>query len=454
MAFNLPGSEFIGIDLSRHHVTEANATIQALGLRNIRIQHASVDDVDRTWGEFDYVICHGVFSWVDERVQDRILQVASDNLRENGVSYVSYNTYPGWHMREMVRDMMRYHVEQFDEAAEKVQQARALLTFLGSAAESAGAYGQFLHTEIERLGSASDSYLFHEHLEQTNAPLYFHQFAERAERAGLLFLAEASVTEMLTTQFPVHVAETLERISPDLLHLEQYMDFIRNRQFRQTLLCRRGSHPNRSLTPAFLDGLRVSSKAVPEGDVDLAPGKKAVFWNGTQRADAALPASKAAFAVLAERWPEAIPVGELCEAALERAAPFLADAPLEDAGRSLIGDLFGGVMYGMVRLHTRTPPCTRHVTDTPRAHPLAAYQANLGRIVVNAHHENVQLEPLLHAVLQRCDGTRRRDEIAADVAARLERGDIIPGGEGSGGERMDTIDDAFERLRRHALFVS
>ena len=456
MAFNLSGSQFTGIDLSRQHVTEANATIQALGLGNIRIEHASVDDVDRGWGEFDYVICHGVFSWVDAPVQDRILQVASDNLTENGVSYISYNTYPGWHMRGMVRDMMRYHVEQFDEPAEKVQQARALLSFLGSAAERAGAYGQFLHTEIERLGTASDSYLFHEHLEHTNTPVYFHEFVGRAERAGLLFLAEASVTDMLTTQFPAHVAETLERISPDILHLEQYMDFVRNRQFRQSLLCRRGSRPNRSLTPAFLEGLLLSSKATPEGPVDLSAGKKAVFWNGKQRADAALPASKAAFALLAERWPEAVSVEELCAAALEQAAPFLAGAPIEDTRRSLIGDLFGGVMYGMVRLHTRMPPCTRHRTDIPRAHRLAAHQATLGRIVVNAHHENVQLEPLPHAVLQRCDGVRRRDEIAADVVERLLRGDIIPGDGGdvgAGDEQSDAIADAFEHLRRHALLV-
>jgi methyltransferase-like protein/predicted O-methyltransferase YrrM len=453
MAFNLPGSDFVGIDLARHQVSDANATIQALGLRNIRIEHASVDDVDRGWGEFDYIICHGVFSWVDAHVQDRILQVASDNLRENGISYVSYNTYPGWHMRGMVRDMMRYHVEQFDEPAEKVQQARALLAFLGSAADSAGVYGQFLHTETERLGRASDAYLYHEHLEPTNAPMYFHEFVERAERAGLLYLAEASVSEMLAAQFPAHVSQTLERISPDILHLEQYMDFIRNRQFRQTLLCRHGSRPNRSLTPSFLDGLLVSSKAVGEGPIDLSPGKKAVFWNGRQRADAVLPASKAAFAIVTEAWPEAVSVADVCAAALERAAPFLASTPIEDARRALMGDLLGGVMYGMVRLHTRSPGCTRDVADVPRAHPLAAYQATLGRIVVNAHHEIVQLEAIEHAVLQRCDRVRNRDEIAADVVARVERGDIIPNGGDAGAEQTATIDEVFERLRRHALLV-
>ena len=65
MAFNLPGSEFVGIDLSRHQVEDGLAMVRALDLTNIRIEHASILDVDSGWGEFDYIICHGVFSWVE-----------------------------------------------------------------------------------------------------------------------------------------------------------------------------------------------------------------------------------------------------------------------------------------------------------------------------------------------------------------------------------------------------
>jgi chemotaxis methyl-accepting protein methylase len=89
-------------------VQNAQTSIAALGLRNLRIEHASIVDIDDTWGEFDYIICHGVFSWVERTVQEKILAIASRNLSANGIVYVSYNTYPGWHMREMVRDMMRY----------------------------------------------------------------------------------------------------------------------------------------------------------------------------------------------------------------------------------------------------------------------------------------------------------------------------------------------------------
>jgi tRNA G46 methylase TrmB len=65
MAANLPDSEFVGIDLSQRQVDEAHDAVGALGLRNIRIEQASILEVDEGWGQFDYLLCHGVFSWVE-----------------------------------------------------------------------------------------------------------------------------------------------------------------------------------------------------------------------------------------------------------------------------------------------------------------------------------------------------------------------------------------------------
>src|SRR5699024_3328067 len=129
--------------------------------------------------------------------------------------------------------------------------------------------------------------------------------------------------EMLTSHFPPDVAATLERISPDLIHLEQYMDFVRNRQFRQTLLCGATLQPRRALSPDILDGLLLSSSVVAaERQPDLHSGVPATFTSGSRRADVTSPASKAALTILMERWPRAIAAEELVEQALERAAPY------------------------------------------------------------------------------------------------------------------------------------
>src|SRR5262249_61748376 len=111
----------------------------------IQLLPLSILDVGPDFGTFDYILCHGVYSWVPPAVQDKILAICRQHLSPDGVAYISYNTYPGWHLRGMVREMLRYHVRQFSEAAARVQQARAFLEFLAQAVGETGTpFGQLL----------------------------------------------------------------------------------------------------------------------------------------------------------------------------------------------------------------------------------------------------------------------------------------------------------------------
>ena len=158
--------------------------------------------------------------------------------RRRGVAYVSYNAYPGWHLRGMIRDMTYYHASQFSDRKVRVQQARNLLEFLAkSATAETTPYSLLLRNELQIFQRTPDSYVCHEHLEEVNEPLYFHQFAERAAAKGLQYLGEADLCAMAPANFPPEVQEVLRMLAADVIHLEQYMDFLRNRTFRQTLLC-------------------------------------------------------------------------------------------------------------------------------------------------------------------------------------------------------------------------
>ena len=85
MAYALPDSEFVGIDSSASQITEGDAMIAALELGNITLKHLDILDVDPSLGQFDYIIAHGVYSWVPEAVRDKILQICKQNLAPNGV---------------------------------------------------------------------------------------------------------------------------------------------------------------------------------------------------------------------------------------------------------------------------------------------------------------------------------------------------------------------------------
>src|SRR5262245_14549100 len=122
MAELLPESWFVGVDLSGRQIADGERIVRAAGRTNVRLRHASILDVDDSYGPFDYILCHGVFSWVPDVVREKILDICSKHLTPNGVAYVSYNTYPGWHMRGMIRDMMRFHALRFDSSDLRVKQ--------------------------------------------------------------------------------------------------------------------------------------------------------------------------------------------------------------------------------------------------------------------------------------------------------------------------------------------
>src|SRR5690349_5278176 len=96
MAQHAPDARFLGIDLSARHVASGQAAIIACGLSNAEIRQQDVLDFGASEGKFDYIIAHGIFSWVPDHVRSQLLAIFRDNLSENGVAFVSYNAFPGW----------------------------------------------------------------------------------------------------------------------------------------------------------------------------------------------------------------------------------------------------------------------------------------------------------------------------------------------------------------------
>lgn len=424
MAAQLPDSELVGIDLGARQIEDGLATVRALGLRNVELRHADILDVDASFGQFDYVICHGVYSWVEPRVQHAILRILAERLQPQGIGIVSYNTYPGWHLRDAVRHMMRWHTARFDDPVQRAAQGGALVDFLANAVDPAGAYGQLLRRELEILQRTGADYLLHEHLEEVNTPLYFHEFVERAHGVGLQYLGDADVPAMLTRGLPPAVAETLGRISPDIIRLEQYLDFVSNRQFRNTLLCHRSVELRRALGPRQLEGGWLRCGAEPASNVvDLSPGVKV-----TMRAPAGpeveseLPVTKAGLVILRRAWPDVLRFEEL----VERTRALLGEAgvavPSEvDATAALGADLLELYCRGVLELHRMRPELCTTVTERPRVSAHARHWAQGRGFVVSQWHVRADVDPVAAAIVRRLDGAHDRaallDALVEDVLA-------------------------------------
>jgi methyltransferase-like protein len=425
MAEALPDSWFVGVDLSARQIADGERTVRKTGLANLSLRHASITDIDETYGHFDYILCHGVFSWVPRAVQDKILDVCAHHLTPGGVAYVSYNTYPGWHTRGMIRDMMRHHALRFDSPAQRLEQARALLEFLAqSNQKDAGAYGALLRSELEFMRNQSDHYVYHEQLEDVNDPLYFHQFIERATSRGLKYLGEARVSTMVSGNFGTDVQKELAVLATDQIQTEQYLDFVRNRTFRETLLVRAEQSPDWSISPERLYGLHVASAGKPVGKrVDLASDAPAQFRSRTGMVlGTSSRLFKATMLILAEQWPGTVPFAAL----LQQASAKL-DRPVhdEDATQLALGLLNAYLASDLVELHATPVLFARTAGEKPVALAHARVRAADGHATVaNRRHEVVRLSDLALRLLPLLDGTRDRDSLADALTTAALAGEL------------------------------
>jgi methyltransferase-like protein/SAM-dependent methyltransferase len=424
MAYALRESRFVGIDLSQRQIVEGQAMCEQLQLANIALHAGSIADVDASWGTFDYIVCHGVYSWVPPAIQERILWICRHLLEPQGVAYISYNTYPGWHLRTIVRDLMKFHTARFDDPQTKVQQARSILEFMARAsADLESPLSKVLAEEAESLPKAADYYLYHEHLEDSNQPLYFHQFVSRARAAGLEYLGEAW-NHTQVDNLPRDVQEALQAISTDLIDLEQFVDFIRSRTFRRTLLCHQEAQIVQTPDPAVMNPMYLAALARPMSatpDITSELPEKFALDDGTS-ASTNVPVMKAALVELFRMWPIAMQFDELLSSVCQTLR--IAASDRAAAGSLLASFLVRGYVANLVAVHCEPFKFAHQVSERPQASALARLVGRQRVSVPTLRHRLVTLSPAERITLALTDGSRNQSEIAA--AASRAASEVSP----------------------------
>lgn len=425
MAEQLPECEFVGIDRSRVQIDRGRALVGELGLGNVRLEQGDILRVDpQTIGSFDYIICHGVFSWVPREVQDRILALTAAVLRPRGLAFISYNVYPGWHMRELVRHMMVFHQRRFAEPGKQLEQARALLDFVAGAVQRRAAandpHALLLGKELDSIRSMPDAYLFHEHLERDNTPIYFHEFVERLQALPLRYLCDTDLNLMVARDMPDDVVETLGRIADDQIRMEQYLDFIRNRQFRTSVLCRIEAEPQRRLQPARVEALRWTMSAQATGAPSLEPGVELGFaCSSGANISSGEPLTKAALLELCARWPATLELDALIEAACARLHAVGLDVETPDRQR-LAADLIECLLRKAVIARSWEPGIATSLPDKPKLGAFNRITAEREGWIASLHHHRIALAAPLQKLAPLLDGTRDRAALLAEIGSLVE----------------------------------
>lgn len=239
-----PDATFVGIELSQEQVEKGNEVITNAGLTNVSLIQSDIASIGSEIGTFDYIIAHGVYSWVDDGVKDALLRLIDEHLAEDGIAYISYNTYPGWHTMDEVRQLMMFSNRdktQFNHK-EKVLHGKTIGSIVGSQILK---YDNLKERNSKFLGALrsvlqkDEYYVGHDHLEPNNDPVYFYQFNDHLGAHNLAYLCDADLTLSMVRSFDADIADTLDKLAlNDHVAQEQYLDFMLDTTFRKSIICK------------------------------------------------------------------------------------------------------------------------------------------------------------------------------------------------------------------------
>jgi SAM-dependent methyltransferase/methyltransferase-like protein len=415
-AFDFPKSEFVGIDLSKIRIAEARSYAAALELTNVSFHHADIMQFGQEdFGEFDYIVAHGLYSWVPDSVREKTRSIYGDCLTANGIGYVSYNTYPGCHVREMLWRMMQFHTASVDEPKAKIEKAVHFLATLRDTTPDQE-FRDILKAEIVQIIERRSGSVFHDDLSTLNKPFYFHEFVSDMNSKGLQYLCDIEPLAGSTINMPPTVKGMIESMSADPMVREQYLDFAMWTRFRSSLVCRQAVPIDRNPQPQILDQFRLYSDVEPVSEhpnvLDGVDEAFSLAYGGTFHVS--IGSVKKALIRLSSANPRSVPLRELIES--------ITDESSGDDVDDLRAILMSLVLTGILKLQLFQPSFADSAGEYPFASPFARWQASRGAesLTSLAGFTLSQENPALIELVNILDGTKNRAELCREMSTRYE----------------------------------
>lgn len=493
MAHDFPDSRFVGIDNSPRAIADARAYASQLKLTNVEFREEDICEAAKAISgatstgasttianstgaatgaapkdeQFDYVIAHGVYSWVPLDVRNALLDTIKRRLAPGGVAYVSYNTLPGWSVRGMFGELLRFHAAgAAADAPAQVAAARQLLSWLPeSLPGNANPYSTALQGEVRRLSKLDDGYLCHEFLETVNHPVLLRDFLGELSGRGLRYLGEAEYRTMTAADVPAAARQQIARLTADPLRREQYYDFCRWQTFRSTLICHTDEPLDATINFERVAALSFASDVEPAdaGPLDLAGPTLHAFARGGWRVNTAHPWFKAALLHLGRKWPAWSSFGELVAVAARALGVELPPRAAWPTIRQLVElaeALHQAYANGVVDAALDAPALAREPVEPLVGYPPARLRAESIPLVPTATHCVATLQGFQRHVLRMLDG-RSRSDIVSQLAADARDSLILTDAHGrpitSGDELHQiiarTLDETLAFLAKQGLLV-
>lgn len=472
-ALAYPDAKAVGVDLSEVQVKQGRQVVQALGLHNLQLHAMSLTDIGPEFGQFDYIIAHGVFSWVPPEVREAMMRIMRENLAPEGIGYISYNTYPGWKAGDIVRDAMLLHSHSVADEASKLGAAKAMLNLLSEGIAASNPLAPSLRAAVAQLRSHSDYYIAHEYLELFNNPCYLLEFVNMADQFGVAHVGDSEPHVELGATYGqnVQLNHSLVALGQPRVVRQQYLDFAVGRNFRKSMIVHSERVDQLAVAPDLsrLEEVRWAGHFI-EADVPEGSPKnvRSYLNHRNRRINTSEPAVVAVIQTVTRAWPGSVTYEELQRGAREHLPPEIAadEHVVHKTVRDAVETLFrlNSLRYTL----DPSPYDTRASGERNGPELVPGFQylyerrkdKSFGVGTFNLWHEtvNAQFKEAEEFLLPYIDGKHSRKQLAVILRDALQAGKVsATDGKSLKGQRnLDALADRMvgkllDFLRRHAL---
>jgi len=426
LAYRYPDAKFTAFDIVESQINIAKSKVEKLGLTNIEFLHLDLLEITKEQlGEFDYIIAHGVYSWIEKDNQEILLQKIKELLSVNGLAYVSYNTYPGWHYRDVLRHAMLFASRNSLDEKDKQDMGELMIKFLKKSVKDNTQHTALMKATLDlidenHLGS-QHYYIGHEYLDICNNPVYFKDFAEKANYSGLGYVGEGEVHSMFHPISP-DCFDDLDLIAQyNRIAIEQSLDFLKNRTFRQTIL----THQERAfaidggLSTAALEKLYFSADfkyALTDNNIKYY--EYSDIQGNINTIIAKLPITEHALEIIGSNYPTHISYEDL----VKKICANMQILELDEELKKNLHLFIIGLIHGNVADYSISPLNIAHLSEKPKI------DEYIRRDIINNNsvfsstitHQKIKFGPLDRAIINLLDGEHTIEDIYNIIMPNIE----------------------------------
>jgi SAM-dependent methyltransferase len=424
-----PGSRCVGFDISARAVERGRRLATTSGLDNVDVHWGDLTSYPRDGERFDYILCHGVLTWVPPAVRAAVFEVIAGRLAPGGVAYIGYDALPAAASKQAIVGLLRQFVPREADSKTRVETAVTLIESLARNQHKSSRLKAEFDDIVRRLPEMAPAYFIHDWLEAHYAPMSVEDFAAAAGAVGLAYAGDVSLTDVHTRDIDAAGRHILAAAEDSLVTLAATLDVLRgSRMYRTDMLVRPEAPPERMpFPPADL-----SCSLLGEPHVDVADdGRRTLVLKlgaiGNPSFDD--PDQVAVLEWLAARSPEEFQLAEIA------ASTDLAPGFVDNFVRTL-------AVMGVLEAHVTPAPFTVSPGERPRAGRLARGLLAEGRdnVVALRHKAMMMTDPIRRRILTLSDGSRTRQEIAEGLRGAVD-------GTAPTLAEVDLAIDALARLR-------